>query len=59
MSEQRLAELYERLRESEHGRVGSDYPFPRGWNAAIEFAIAQVRRVFDDPEPPEQPPDPQ
>jgi hypothetical protein len=49
MSDQQMAELYERLNGAKSKRVTVERVFLRGWNAAIDFAIKQMRLVADEP----------
>ncbi len=49
MSEQRYAELYERLTAGKRKETSRDYPFNRGWNAAIDYAIRQMKAACDEP----------
>ncbi len=58
MSDQQMAELYERLNGARAKRVTVERVFLRGWNAAIEFAIKQMRLVADEPIEPEKPKEP-
>ena len=44
-----VAELYERLTAGKKKEKTSDYPFNRGWNAGIDFAIKQMKLTCDDP----------
>lgn len=57
MSEQQLAELYERLTAAKFnpGRPAFMYPYQRGWNLAIDFAIKLIRELFEPEPPPDQP----
>ena len=48
MSEQQMAELYERLVAGKKKETSSDYPFNRGWNAGVDFAIRQLRLSCDE-----------
>jgi len=45
-----MAELYERLVAAKSKRVTPDRVFLRGWNAAIDFVVKQMRAVCDEPE---------
>ena len=51
MSDQRIAEMYERLTAArfEARRPKFMYPFQLGWNACIDFAIKQMRAACDEP----------
>lgn len=49
MSEQLVAELYERLIAGKKKEVSISYPFQRGWNAGIDFAIKQMKLTCDEP----------
>lgn len=48
MSEQRFAELYERLTNGKKKKTGVEQVFLRGWNAGIDFAIKQMRLCCDE-----------
>lgn len=50
MSDQRIAELYERLIAAKFKieRPRLLYPYQLGWNAAIDLAIQKMRTVCDD-----------
>ncbi len=50
MSEQLVAELYERLVAGKFKETRLHYPFQRGYNAGIDFAIKQMRLSCDEPE---------
>ena len=50
LSDQQMAELYERLVAAKSKRVTPDRVFLRGWNAAIDFVVKQMRAVCDEPE---------
>ena len=55
MSDNALAELYERLTAAKAKRPSTEAVFLRGWNAGLHKAIKEARLVFDDPvrdEPP-------
>ncbi len=49
MSDNALAELYERLTAAKSPRPTADNVFLRGWNAGLDKAIKEARLVFDDP----------
>lgn len=51
MSDQQMAELYERLAKAKFDIKGFKalYPFQLGWNACIDFAIKQMRLTCDEP----------
>lgn len=49
MSDQQAAELYDRLMHGKKKEVDVRYPFQRGWNAAIDWAIKQLRLTCDEP----------
>lgn len=49
MSDAQAAELYERLVAGRRKPTTAEYPFNRGWNAAIEFAIKQLKLTYDEP----------
>lgn len=51
MSDQRIAELYERLTAARFtvGKPKLLYPFQLGWNACIDFSIKQMRLTCDEP----------
>jgi hypothetical protein len=49
MSEQLVAELYDRLTSGKFKEIRLQYPFQRGYNAGIEFAIKQLRAAYDEP----------
>lgn len=55
MSDQQRAEFYETLTAAKFApqRPSHEYPYQRGWNAALDFAIKKMREVCDDPEPPQ------
>lgn len=48
MSEQRFAELYERLTSGKSRKADADHVFLRGWNAGIDFAIKQMKLTCDE-----------
>lgn len=51
MSDQRIAELYERLTAAKF-KIGTPkilYPFQLGWNAAIDQAIKLMKLTCDEP----------
>jgi hypothetical protein len=48
MSEQRFAELYERLTAGKAKNVTVEHVFKRGWNAGIDFAIKQMKLTCDE-----------
>ena len=48
MSEQRFAELYERLTKGKSPKADAEHVFLRGWNAGIDFAILQMRLCCDE-----------
>jgi hypothetical protein len=48
MSDQQMEELYERLVAGKKKETNADYPFNRGWNAGIEFAMKQQRIVCEE-----------
>lgn len=48
MSDQRIAELYELLVNGKRKPATVEYPFNRGWNAGIDFAIRQIPIVCDE-----------
>lgn len=50
MSDQRIAELYERLTAAKFKIVGPKilYPFQLGWNAAIDQAIKLLKLTCDE-----------
>jgi len=51
-----MAELYERLVAGKKKQTSASYPFNRGWNAGIDFAIRQQRLTCDEVvEPVDQP----
>ena len=49
MSDQQMAELYERLVGGKAKNATSERVFLRGWNAAIDWAIKQMRLTCDEP----------
>lgn len=49
MSEQRYAELYERLTAAKKKNLPIERVFLRGWNAGIDFAIKQMKLTCDEP----------
>jgi hypothetical protein len=49
LSDQQVAELYDRLAQGKKKETSLHYPFQRGWNAAIDFAIRQLRLTCDEP----------
>lgn len=51
MSDQRIAEMYERLAAAKFKIVGAKvpYPFQLGWNAAVEQAIKLLKLTCDEP----------
>lgn len=48
MSEQRFAELYERLTNGKSKQATPERVFLRGYNAGIDFAIKQMRLCCDE-----------
>lgn len=48
MSEQRFAELYERLTMGKSMQATPERVFLRGYNAGIDFAIKQMRLTCDE-----------
>jgi ribosome modulation factor len=50
MSEQLVAELYDRLIAGKFKERRIEYPFQRGYNAGIDFAIKQMRLACDEPD---------
>lgn len=52
MSDQRIAELYERLIAAKFKTVRPriEYPFHLGWNAAIDQAIELLKLTCDESE---------
>lgn len=48
MSEQRYAELYERLTNGKKKKPSGEQVFLRGWNAGIDFAIKQMKLTCDE-----------
>ena len=48
MSEQRYAELYERLQDGKKKNPSVEQVFLRGWNAGIDFAIKQMKLTCDE-----------
>ncbi len=48
MSEQRYAELYERLIGGKKKNPTIEQVFLRGWNAGIDFAIKQMKLTCDE-----------
>ena len=48
MSEQRYAELYERLTDGKKKNPSVEQVFLRGWNAGIDFAIKQMKLTCDE-----------
>jgi hypothetical protein len=48
MSEQRFAELYERLNAGKAKRPSTEQVFLRGWNAGVDFAIKQMKLTCDE-----------
>lgn len=49
MSDQQMAELYERLVKGKSAVASNERVFLRGWNAAIDWAIKQMRLACDEP----------
>lgn len=49
MSDQQMAELYERLVKGKSAVASNERVFLRGWNAAIDWAIRQMRLACDEP----------
>lgn len=49
MSDQQMAELYDRLNGGKKKEKDVRYPFNRGWNAALDWAIKQMRLTCDEP----------
>ena len=49
MSDQLAAELYERLSGAKSKSATKERVFIRGWNAAIDFAIKQLKLTCDEP----------
>jgi len=47
MSDQQMAELYERMVASKSLKPAGI--FPRGWNACVDFFVKQMRLVCDEP----------
>jgi len=58
MSDQQMAELYERLNAGKAKRATAERVFLRGWNAAIDWNIKQMRLACDEPIEPEKPKEP-
>ena len=56
MSDSQIAELYERLVAGKRKPTTAEYPFNRGWNAGLDFAIRSLKQSCDEPveEPNEQ-----
>jgi hypothetical protein len=48
LSDQQMAELYERLIGGKSKKATADRVFLRGWNAGIDFAIKQMRLTCDE-----------
>lgn len=48
MSDQRYAELYERLTSGKKKKPSIEQVFLRGWNAGIDFAIKQMKLTCDE-----------
>lgn len=48
MSDQQMAELYERLVAGKANNVTVERVFLRGWNAGIDYAIKQMRITCDE-----------
>lgn len=48
MSEQRFAELYERLIAGKKKNPSIEQVFLRGWNAGIDFGIKQMKLTCDE-----------
>ncbi len=48
MSEQRFAELYERLTNGKKKNPSIEQVFLRGWNAGVDFAIKQMKLTCDE-----------
>jgi hypothetical protein len=48
MSDNQMAELYERLVAGREKKVLVNQPFKRGWNAGIDFAIRCMRLSCND-----------
>jgi hypothetical protein len=48
MSEQRFAELYERLTMGKSSQATPERVFLRGYNAGIDFAIKQMKLTCDE-----------
>jgi hypothetical protein len=44
-----MAELYEKLSSAKSNRATPERIFLRGWNAALDFAVKQMRLVCDEP----------
>lgn len=51
MSDQQMAELYERVVAGKAKKAGKDRVFLRGWNAALDWVIKQMRVVADEDVP--------
>jgi hypothetical protein len=49
MSDAWTAELYERLSRAKAKNATADRVFLRGWNAAIDFSIKQMKLTCDEP----------
>ena len=48
MTDEGVAELHARLTAGKRTPVKVEYPFNRGWNAAIDFAIRQMQLTCDE-----------
>jgi hypothetical protein len=53
MSDQLAAELYERLTAGKRKPTTAEYPFNRGWNAGLDFALKVLREASDEELPAE------
>ena len=49
MSDAQIAELYERLVAGRRNPATAEYPFNRGWNAGVDFALRQLKLSCDEP----------
>ena len=49
MSDAQIAELYERLVAGRSKSVRPDRVFLRGWNAALAYAMREMKKACDEP----------
>lgn len=49
MSDQQMAELYERLNAGRAANATAERVFLRGWNACIDWVLKQMKLTCDEP----------